>query len=76
MFTLSTADALDYTAVFEDAAEELHILGKLVPPHYQYTGASDEVSAVAVDRLGCVMAVPDCSQPSGTRPQRSASNGG
>jgi hypothetical protein len=44
MFTLSTADALDYTAVFEDAAEELHILGKLVPPHHQYTGSSDEVS--------------------------------
>lgn len=44
MFTLSTADALDFAAAFEDAAEELHILGKLVPPHYQYSGASDEVS--------------------------------
>jgi hypothetical protein len=37
-------DALDYAAVFEDAAEELHILGKLVPPHYQYTESADEVS--------------------------------
>ena len=43
MFTLSTAEALDYAAVFEDAAEELHILGKLVPSHYQYTESSDEV---------------------------------
>ncbi len=43
MFTLASADALDYAAVFEDAAEELHILGKLVPPHYQYTESSDEV---------------------------------
>ncbi len=43
MSTLAWADALDYAAVFEDAAEELHILGKLVPPHYQYTESSDEV---------------------------------
>lgn len=44
MSTLSPGDALDYAAVFEDAAEELHILGKLVPPHYQYTESADEVS--------------------------------
>ena len=44
MFTLSPGDALDYAAVFEDAAEELHILGKLVPPHYQYTESADEVN--------------------------------
>ncbi|CAF0734399.1 unnamed protein product [Rotaria sp. Silwood1] len=43
MFTLSPGDALDYAAVFEDAAEELHILGKLVPPHYQYTESADEI---------------------------------
>lgn len=43
MFTLSPGDALDYAAAFEDAAEELHILGKLVPPHYQYTETADEV---------------------------------
>ncbi len=43
MFTLSPSDALDYAAVFEDAAEELHILGKLVPPHHQYTESADEV---------------------------------
>jgi hypothetical protein len=43
MFSLSPGDALDYAAVFEDAAEELHILGKLVPPHYQYTESADEV---------------------------------
>ncbi len=43
MFTLSPADALDYAALLEDAAEELHILGKLVPPHHQYTESADEV---------------------------------
>jgi len=43
MFTLNPGDALDYAAVFEDAAEELHILGKLVPPHHQYTESADEV---------------------------------
>ncbi len=43
MLTLSPGDALDYAAIFEDSAEELHILGKLVPPHYQYTESADEV---------------------------------
>ncbi|CAF2704171.1 unnamed protein product [Rotaria sp. Silwood2] len=43
MFTLSPGDALDYAAAFEDTAEELHILGKLVPPHYQYTESADEI---------------------------------
>ncbi|CAF0746552.1 unnamed protein product [Adineta ricciae] len=51
MFTLSTADALDFAAAFEDAAEELHILGKLVPSHYQYTGASDEIVRNQVGRV-------------------------
>ncbi|CAF1078555.1 unnamed protein product [Adineta ricciae] len=51
MFTLSTADALDFAAVFEDAAEELHILGKLVPSHYQYTAASDEIVRNQVGRV-------------------------
>ncbi|CAF4123961.1 unnamed protein product [Rotaria magnacalcarata] len=40
---LSPGDALDFAAAFEDAAEELHILGKLVPPHYQYTEGADEI---------------------------------
>lgn len=51
MFTLSPGDALDYAAVFEDAAEELHILGKLVPPHYQYTESADEIVRHEVERV-------------------------
>ena len=43
MFSITPANALDYAAVFEDATEELHILGKLVPAHYQYTESADEV---------------------------------
>ncbi|CAF0727984.1 unnamed protein product [Adineta steineri] len=51
MFTLSPVDALDYAAVFEDAAEELHILGKLMPSHYQYTGSSDEIVRKQIGRV-------------------------
>ncbi len=51
MFTLSPGDALDYAAVFEDATEELHILGKLVPPHYQYTESADEVCVLKKKNL-------------------------
>ena len=48
MLSLAPGDALDYAAAFEDAAEELHILGKLVPAHYQYTRAADEVRSTVV----------------------------
>ena len=43
MLKLPPVKALDYAAALEDAAEELHILGKLVPPHYQYTESAEEV---------------------------------
>jgi hypothetical protein len=43
MSSLSTVQAFDYAAILEDAAEELHILGRLVPPHYQYTESADDV---------------------------------
>lgn len=43
MLKLQTVQALDYAAVLEDTVEELHILGKLVPAHYQYTEAAEEV---------------------------------
>lgn len=46
MSKLSPVEALDYAAALEDAAEELHILGKLVPPHYQYTESADEVRSL------------------------------
>jgi hypothetical protein len=46
MLKLSPVEALDYAAALEDAAEELHILGKLVPPHYQYTESADEVRSM------------------------------
>ena len=49
MLKLSPVEALDYAAALEDAAEELHILGKLVPPHYQYTESADEVRLVGID---------------------------
>ncbi|CAF1665778.1 unnamed protein product, partial [Didymodactylos carnosus] len=42
MLSVHPADALAYAAVFEDAAEELHILGKIMPANYQYTEEADE----------------------------------
>lgn len=50
MLKLQTVQALDYAAVLEDTVEELHILGKLVPAHYQYTEAAEEIVRNQVER--------------------------
>lgn len=51
MLRISAVEALDYAAVLEDAAAELHILGKLVPPHYQYTESAEEIVRNQVERV-------------------------
>ena len=72
MLSLAPGDALDYAAAFEDAAEELHILGKLVPSHYQYTRAADEVRSTIVTAAVLRVFSLDRAWRSGARAQRSA----
>ena len=71
MLKLSPVEALDYAAALEDAAEELHILGRLVPPHYQYSETAEEVRFSTFPLSMVNLFLLDRSKPSGTGSQRS-----